>query len=162
MHDGGQLFDGICLVPTQRKPILVVEDDPVDREMIVQAFERAAVESPVATMVDGQEALDYLTAQSQVKDRVGPALPAVIMLDLAMPRMDGFEFLRRMKVRPDLAAIPVVVLTTSEYNGDITKSYALGANSCLVKPGDFEQLVEIARAVDLYWCRLNRLPESIR
>ena len=76
-----------------------------------------------------------------------------------MPRMNGFEFLRRMKALPDLATIPVVVLTTSEFNGDISQSYALGANSCITKPGDFEQLVEIARAVDLYWCRLNRLPE---
>jgi CheY-like chemotaxis protein len=73
--------------------------------------------------------------------------------------MDGFEFLRRMKTLPDLATIPVVVLTTSEFNGDISQSYALGANSCITKPGDFERLVEIARAVDLYWRRLNRIPE---
>ncbi|HZC68691.1 MAG TPA: response regulator [Nitrospirales bacterium] len=141
----------------RRKPILVVEDDPVDREMIGQAFKRAAVESPVVTVVDGQEALDYLTAQ--VKDRRTSTFPAVILLDLTMPRMDGFEFLRRMKTLPDLATIPVVVLTTSEFNGDISQSYALGANSCITKPGDFERLVEIARAVDLYWRRLNRIPE---
>jgi len=141
----------------RRRPILAAEDDPVDREMIVQAFKRAAVESPLVMVVDGQEALDYLTAQ--VKDRGTSQFPAVILLDLAMPRMNGFEFLRRMKALPDLATIPVVVLTTSEFNGDISQSYALGANSCITKPGDFEQLVEIARAVDLYWCRLNRLPE---
>ena len=145
------------MVEMRRKPILAAEDDPVDREMIVQAFKRAAVESPLVMVVDGQEALDYLTAQ--VKDRGTSQFPAVILLDLAMPRMNGFEFLRRMKALPDLATIPVVVLTTSEFNGDISQSYALGANSCITKPGDFEQLVEIARAVDLYWCRLNRLPE---
>ena len=146
------------MVEMRRKPILAVEDDTVDREMIGQAFKRAAVESPLVMVVDGQEALDYLTGQ--VKDRGTPQFPAVILLDLAMPRMNGFEFLRRMKALPDLATIPVVVLTTSEFNGDISQSYALGANSCITKPGDFEQLVEIARAVDLYWCRLNRLPES--
>jgi len=145
------------MVEMRRKPILAAEDDPVDREMIGQAFKRAAVESPLVMVVDGQEALDYLTAQ--VKDRGTSQFPAVILLDLAMPRMNGFEFLRRMKALPDLATIPVVVLTTSEFNGDISQSYALGANSCITKPGDFEQLVEIARAVDLYWCRLNRLPE---
>jgi CheY-like chemotaxis protein len=145
------------MVETRRKPILAVEDDPVDREMIVQAFKRAAVESPLVMVVDGQEALDYLT--TQVKDGGTSQSPAVILLDLAMPRMNGFAFLQRMKALPDLAAIPVVVLTTSEFNGDITQSYALGANSCISKPGDFEQLVEIARAVDLYWCRLNKLPE---
>ena len=145
------------MVEMRRKPILAAEDDPVDREMIGQAFKRAAVESPLVMVVDGQEALDYLTAQ--VKDRGTSQFPAVILLDLAMPRMNGFEFLRRMKAVPDLATIPVVVLTTSEFNGDISQSYALGANSCITKPGDFEQLVEIARAVDLYWCRLNRLPE---
>ena len=145
------------MVEMRRKPILAVEDDTVDREMIGQAFKRAAVESPLVMVVDGQEALDYLTAQ--VKDRGTSQFPAVILLDLAMPRMNGFEFLRRMKALPDLATIPVVVLTTSEFNGDISQSYALGANSCITKPGDFEQLVEIARAVDLYWCRLNRLPE---
>jgi len=145
------------MVEMRRKPILAVEDDTVDREMIGQAFKRAAVESPLVMVVDGQEALDYLTVQ--VKDRGTSQFPAVILLDLAMPRMNGFEFLRRMKALPDLATIPVVVLTTSEFNGDISQSYALGANSCITKPGDFEQLVEIARAVDLYWCRLNRLPE---
>jgi len=145
------------MVEMRRKPILAAEDDPVDREMIGQAFKRAAVESPLVMVVDGQEALDYLTVQ--VKDRGTSQFPAVILLDLAMPRMNGFEFLRRMKALPDLATIPVVVLTTSEFNGDISQSYALGANSCITKPGDFEQLVEIARAVDLYWCRLNRLPE---
>ncbi|TLY22132.1 MAG: response regulator [Nitrospirae bacterium] len=145
------------MVEMRRKPILAAEDDPVDRELIGQAFKRAAVESPLVMVVDGQEALDYLTAQ--VKDRGTSQFPAVILLDLAMPRMNGFEFLRRMKALPDLATIPVVVLTTSEFNGDISQSYALGANSCITKPGDFEQLVEIARAVDLYWCRLNRLPE---
>jgi len=145
------------MVEMRRKPILAAEDDPVDREMIGQAFKRAAVESPLVMVVDGQEALDYLTAQ--VKDRGTSQFPAVILLDLAMPRMNGFEFLRRMKALPDLATIPVVVLTTSEFNGDISQSYALGANSCITKPGDFEQLVEIARAVDLYWCRLYRLPE---
>src|SRR2546425_739883 len=92
----------------RRKPILVVEDDPADREMIALAFKRAEVASPVVTVEDGQEALDYLQAQGRFWERHPEDLPAVIVLDLDMPRMDGFEFLRRVKPTPDLAAIPVV------------------------------------------------------
>lgn len=140
------------------RPILVVEDDPVDREMIGLAFKRASVEVPVVTVSDGQEALDYLTGRGRFQERQSSEPPAVIVLDLDMPRMDGHEFLRRIKAQPSLAVIPVVVLTTSEFDQDLSQSYALGANSCIAKPGDFEQLVEIARAMADYWCRINRVP----
>jgi CheY-like chemotaxis protein len=148
------------MVETRRKPILVVEDNPADREMIALAFKRAEVASPVVTVEDGQEALDYLQAQGRFRERHPEDLPAVIVLDLDMPRMDGFEFLRRVKPTPDLAAIPVVVLTTSEFDKDLSQSYALGAKSCITKPGDFERLVEVARAVHEYWCEINRAPKS--
>ena len=143
----------------QPRPILVVEDDPADREMIELAFKRASVESPVVAVSDGQEALDYLNAQGRFRDRRAQDVPVVIVLDLDMPLMNGFEFLSLVRAQPSFAAIPVVVLTTSEYDGDITQSYALGANSCITKPGDFEQLVEVARAVGGYWCRINRVQE---
>jgi len=148
------------MVKTRRKPILVVEDDPADQEMIALAFKRAGVESPIVAVVDGQEALDYLQAQGRFRERPPEDLPAVIVLDLDMPRMDGFEFLRRVKPTPDLAAIPVVVLTTSEFDKDLSQSYALGANSCITKPGDFERLVEVARAVHEYWCEINQVPKD--
>jgi len=133
----------------RRKPILVVEDDPLDREMIELAFKRAVIKSPVVTVTDGQEALDYLQAQGQFRERHPEDLP-----------VDGFEFLRRVKPTPDLAAIPVVVLTTSEFDKDLSQSYALGAKSCITKPGDFERLVEVARAVHEYWCEINRAPKG--
>ena len=145
---------------TPHKPILVVEDDPADREMIALAFKRAEVASPVVTVEDGQEALDYLQAQGRFWERHPEDLPAVIVLDLDMPRMDGFEFLRRVKPTPDLAAIPVVVLTTSEFDKDLSQSYALGAKSCITKPGDFERLVEVARTVHEYWCEINQVPKG--
>lgn len=144
----------------RRKPILVVEDDPVDREMIELAFKRAAIESPVVTVSDGQEALDYLQAQGRFLERHPEDLPAVIVLDLDMPRVNGFEFLHRVKPTPDFAAIPVVVLTTSEFDKDLSQSYALRANSCITKPGDFERLVEVARAVHEYWCEINQVPKD--
>ena len=143
------------LLEAHKRPILVVEDDPVDQEMIVLAFKRASVKNKLITKSNGQEALDYLLAP-----RRESVLPAVIILDLNMPHMDGFEFLRRIKTEPRFAAIPVVVLTTSQFDRDLTQSYALGASSCLTKPGDFEQLVKMAAEVDQYWCRRNRIPES--
>jgi CheY-like chemotaxis protein len=144
----------------QRRPILIVEDDLVDQELIGLAFKRAAVQNPIVTVGNGQEALDYLHARSKYHLRCQTDLPAVIILDLDMPQMDGFEFLRRVKAEPPWASIPIVVLTTSQFDGDLTQSYALGASSCLTKPGDFEELVMIASDVDRYWCRTNRIPEN--
>jgi len=144
----------------RRKPILVREDDPADQEMIALAFKRAGVESPIVAVVDGQEALVYLQAKGRFQSRSSGDLPNLIVLDLDMPRMDGFEFLRQVKTSPDFTNIPVVVLTTSQYDRDLARSYALGASSCIPKPGDFEQLVEIACAVGTYWCDLNRVPQK--
>ena len=144
-------------IEPRKQPIPIVEDDPVDQEMIALAFKRASVENPVITVGNGQEALELLDARS--KRRVSD-LPAVIILDLNMPQMDGFEFLRRVKAEERFAAIPVVVLTTSQFERDLTQSYALGASNCLTKPADFEQLVKIAAEVDQYWCRRNRTPKN--
>ena len=143
---------------SQLRPILIVEDNPVDREMIELAFKRATVENPVVTVSDGQEALDYLNAKGRFHDRRREDFPAVIVLDLKMPRMGGHEFLSLIKTQPDFALIPIVVLTTSQFDQDLIQSYASGANSCITKPGDFGQLIEIARAISGYWCGINRVP----
>ncbi|MEP6600858.1 MAG: response regulator [Nitrospirota bacterium] len=145
---------------SRRQPILVIEDDPVDQEMIVLAFQRASVVNPLITVSNGQEALEFLDARGKFQWHRVSDLPAVIILDLNMPQMDGFEFLRRVKAEERFAAIPVVVLTTSQFERDLTQSYALGASSCLTKPADFEHLVKIAAEVDRDWCRQNRTPES--
>ena len=144
---------------TELRPILIIEDDPADREMIELAFKRAGVENPIVAVSDGQEALDYLNAQGRFRERHPQDVPSVIILDLDMPLMGGHEFLILVKAIPRLALIPIVVLTTSQFDQDLIQSYTLGANSCITKPGDFEQLVEIARAVGGYWCRINRMPE---
>ena len=147
-------------VDPRKQPILVVEDDPVDQEMIVLAFKRASVENPVITVAHGQEALEFLDARGKFQWRRVSDVPAVIILDLNMPQMDGSEFLRRVKAEERFAAIPIVVLTTSQFERDLTQSYALGASSCLTKPADFEQLVKIAAEVDQHWCRGNRTPKN--
>jgi CheY-like chemotaxis protein len=141
-----------------RRPILIVEDNPIDQELIGLAFKRAATDNPVVTVTDGEAALSFLKGHDAAEKKQAAHLPAVIILDLDMPRMDGFEFLRRLKGEPLRAGIPVVVLTTSQFDRDLTHSSALGASSCLTKPGDFEQLVRIAREVDSYWCRTNQMP----
>jgi CheY-like chemotaxis protein len=140
-----------------RRPILIVEDNPIDQELIGLAFKRAATDNPVVTVTDGEEALSFLKGHDPVEKKQAANLPAVIILDLDMPGMDGFEFLRRLKGEPRLARIPVVVLTTSRFDQDVSQSYKLGASSCITKPGDFEQLVRIAREVDSYWCRTNQI-----
>lgn len=144
----------------QLKHILVVEDDPADREMIELAFKRALVGNPVVAVSDGQAALDYLNAEGRFRDRRPQDLPMVIVLDLDMPLMGGHEFLSLIKAKPALALIPIVVLTTSQFDRDLIQSYVLGANSCITKPGEFEKLMEIARAIGGYWGRLNRVPEG--
>lgn len=144
----------------QLSPILVVEDDPADREMIELAFKRASVGNPVVAVSDGQAALEYLNAEGRFRERHPQGLPMVIVLDLDMPLMGGHEFLSLIKAKPDLALIPIVVLTTSQFDRDLIQSYVLGANSCITKPGDFEELVEITRAIGHYWCRINRVPEK--
>ena len=145
----------------QHRPILVVEDDPADREMVDLAFKRAAVANPVVAVGDGQEALDYLNREGRFRDRPeAEGIPAVIILDLNMPLMGGHEFLSLLKAKSGCSMIPIVVLTTSQFDQDLIQSYALGANSCITKPGDFEQLVDIARAIGDYWCRINRVPEK--
>jgi CheY-like chemotaxis protein len=141
-----------------RRPILVVEDNPIDQELISLAFKRAATESPVITVSDGREALSFLKGDGSGEKTRASEFPAVIILDLDMPGMDGFEFLRRLKAEASLARIPVVVLTTSRFDQDLSRSYALGASSCFTKPGDFEQLIKIAREVDSYWCRTDQIP----
>ena len=140
--------------------ILLVEDNEGDIVLTTEALEESKIINTVSIARNGKEALDYLLAHGQFQERRESDLPAVIILDLNMPEMDGFEFLRRVKAVPKLTSIPVVVLTTSQFDRDLSQSYALGANSCLTKPGEFEQLVKIASDVNQYWCRRNRIPEN--
>jgi two-component system response regulator len=160
LSSNGAQTDVTDSLESVRRPILLVEDDPVDQEMISLAFKRAAVKNLLVIVANGKEALEYLLAHGQFQERRESDLPAVIILDLNMPEMDGFEFLRRVKAEPRLRSIPVVVLTTSQFDRDLSQSYALGANSCLTKPAEFEQLVKIASDVNQYWCRRNRIPEN--
>jgi CheY-like chemotaxis protein len=152
-------------MPTAAKPesratevILLVEDNPSDATLITRAFERTGVENPIRRVKDGEEALAYLSAAGAFADRKQHPLPAVILLDLNLPRFNGYQLMIWLRMQPELKRIPVVVLTESRDSESINRAYDAGANSYLVKPGDSEQIVRIVELVRQYWMSLNEPP----
>lgn len=145
---------------TVRQPItiLMADDDHEDREFAREALEAARLFNNFRTVEDGVELLDYLFRRGDYADPATSPRPGIILLDLKMPRMDGFEALGRIKAEPALARIPVVVLTTSGADEDIARSYDLGANSFIRKPVNFEGLVDAVRALGRYWFEIVELP----
>ena len=131
-------------------PILLVEDNPVDVDLTLRAFARHKFANPVHVARDGEEALAWIP-----RWEAGEPLPAVILLDLKLPRVDGLEVLRQLKVHPKLGVIPVVVLTSSSESCDMQAAYQLGANSYIVKPVNFDKFMEVAAQIELYWAVLN-------
>lgn len=136
-----------------QRPILLVEDNPMDVDLTLRAFARRHIVNPMQIARDGEEALDLVNAW-----REGDPLPAVILLDLKLPRIDGLEVLRHLKNHPVYQKIPVVMLTTSREDADVATAYTLGANSYIVKPVDFEKFMDVATQIQLYWCVLNERP----
>lgn len=142
----------------QHYPILLVEDDPNDVLLIRRASHKANLLNPLYVVEDGEQAIAYLSGQGIYAERSRYPLPVLILLDLKLPRKSGFEVLAWLKAHPQLRRIPVVVLTSSRESPDIARAYDLGANSYLVKPVGFEDLVEMVRTLKLYWLILNELP----
>jgi CheY-like chemotaxis protein len=133
--------------------ILLVEDNPMDVDLTVRAFKRRHLTNPIEVARDGEEALACLA-----RWEAGAAPPAIILLDLKLPKVDGLEVLRQIKSHAQYRTIPVVILTTSGEDGDVQAAYGLGANSYIVKPVDFDAFVEVAAQIDLYWTMLNKPP----
>jgi CheY-like chemotaxis protein len=138
--------------------VLVVEDDPYDAKLIARAIERSRILNPVQTVGDGEAAIAYLDGQPPYDDRVQHPLPVLILLDLKMPRLDGFEVLQWIRSQAGLRRIPVVVLTSSSMTSDIGRAYDLGANSYLVKPVGTEAFIDLLKTVELYWIMTNVRP----
>jgi CheY-like chemotaxis protein len=134
------------------KPILLAEDDDADAVMTKRALNDLKVANKLVRKVDGEDALEYLKDRSNEK-------PCIILLDLNMPRMNGFEFLKIVKADPMLKMIPVVVVTTSDADQNIMESYNLGAAGYIVKPFNYNRFVASMRTIDMYWT-LNRLPDG--
>ena len=137
--------------------ILLVEDDPADAALITRAFERTGVENAIRRVKDGEEALGYLTGAGAFADRKEHPLPAVILLDLNLPRFNGYQLMIWLRMQPELKRIPVVVLTESHDTDSINRAYDAGANSYLVKPGNFVDFVKMLTLLEGYW-RMNHVP----
>lgn len=133
--------------------ILLVEDNPVDVDLTLRAFSRRKLVNPVNVARDGEEALAWIP-----RWEAGEPWPAVILLDLKLPRVDGLEVLKRLKEHRQLHAIPVVIMTSSKEEGDVKSAYQLGANSYIVKPVDFDKFMEVAAQIELYWSVFNQPP----
>jgi CheY-like chemotaxis protein len=135
--------------------ILLVEDNRLDIELTLDAFREARLGNTVYVAKNGEEALDYLFGREQYGDRRQYPLPDIILLDLKMPGIDGFEVLHRVKSAPELKRIPVLILTSSREEDDLALSYDGGANSYLVKPVSFEGFIKVVQQLHDYWLILN-------
>ena len=137
------------------KDILLVEDNPDDVERTRIAFDEAKIANNLVVVGDGAEALDYLFARGAHAGRDPSDLPSIVLLDLNLPKVDGREVLQAIRANEATRTLPVVVLTTSTEPFDVEASYALGVNSYIQKPVDFEQFVWAVKQVGLYWLVLN-------
>lgn len=142
----------------KRGTILLVEDNPDDVTLTERALKKARIANEVVVARDGVEALDFLFGTGAWSGRDTGAEPEVILLDLKLPKVDGLEVLRRLRNDERTKLLPVVVLTSSREDRDLTKSYELGANSYILKPVDFKQFAKAVRDVGLYWLVLNEPP----
>ena len=140
--------------------ILMVEDNPDDEQLTLRAFAKHHLTNKIQVVRDGQEALDYIFCKGRYADRKISDHPNVILLDIKLPLVDGIEVLRRIKADERTKTIPVVMLTSSHEERDLVETYRLGVNSYIVKPVDFDQFTESARALGMYWLLLNRPPKA--
>jgi two-component system, response regulator len=138
--------------------ILLVEDNPRDEELTLLALESSRIANPVVVAHDGVEALDYLFGTGPYEGRDTSDLPQVVLLDLKLPRIDGLEVLARLRADARTALLPVVILTSSDEESDLLRSYELHVNSYIRKPVDFVQFNEVVGQLGLYWLVLNRAP----
>jgi len=135
--------------------ILLVEDNPMDVILTLDAFREAKLHNKINIAHDGEEALDYLFGRGDFSDRTLFPIPSLILLDLKMPGIDGFEVLKQVKNAEILKRIPIIILTSSKEEGDRALSYDIGANSYLLKPVAFNGFVDVVKKIDDYWFTLN-------
>ena len=139
------------------KTILLVDDDPRDSDLILEALSENNLANQVITVSDGVEAIEYLRYEGIFKSR-NPGNPALILLDIKMPRMDGLEVLREIRGDDKLKQLPVVMLSSSREEPDLKASYELGANAYVVKPVDFKDFMDAIKKVGAFWAVVNELP----
>jgi CheY-like chemotaxis protein len=140
------------------KPILQIEDEENDILFLQMAAEKAGIVKPIQVARNGREAIDYLSGTGKFADRGQFPLPCVVLLDLKLPQVPGFEVLKFIRSHPRLRTLVVIVLSSSDQDADIENAYLLGANSYLVKPANPGDLVTALNLIKAYWLRLNRMP----
>jgi CheY-like chemotaxis protein len=140
--------------------ILMADDDEDDRQLAKEALEESRLVNELRFVVDGEDLMDYLHHRGKYQDATLSPRPGIILLDLNMPKKDGREALKEIKSDPELRRIPVVVLTTSDAEEDIIRSYDMGVNSFIKKPVTFDGMVEIMKALGDYWFQIVELPPS--
>jgi CheY-like chemotaxis protein len=139
---------------TELKRILIVDDSPQDIELTISALNEINLANEVAVAEDGEEALDYLYKRGKFENEAGT--PAIIMLDIKMPKLDGIEVLKHIRSDPKFRLIPVIMVTSSREERDLVESYKLGANSYVVKPVDIKQFFEAIKVLGQYWAIINQ------
>ena len=149
-----------CKTATRNLVILLIEDDPGDQELTRRVFLDSAFNTDLRVVSDGEEAMSYLNQSGAYQDPQSSPKPDLILLDLNMPRMDGAQVLAEIRNTPKLRSIPVVMLTTSIHEKDVSRSYSIGCNSYLAKPIDLDQFNHVLRQLENYWFNLVTLPEK--
>lgn len=142
---------------SELKRILLVEDNPKDVELTLEALKEYKLANEVIVVHDGEQALDFMFRRGEFQSRQ-PGNPAVILLDLKMPKVDGLEVLRHLKSSNELRRIPVVMLTSSREEADLVKSYDLGVNSYVVKPVGFHEFLDAVKQLGVFWAMINEPP----
>ncbi len=141
--------------------ILIVEDNPHDLELTLRGLRVANLVNNIAIARDGEEALDYLFCRGEHAGRNPNRQPRLVLLDLKLPKVDGLEVLAQMRARPETHNVPVVMMTSSEEQSDLVRSYDLGVNSYVVKPVQFDAFVKAVQQLGLYWMLLNHPPAAV-
>lgn len=142
------------------KVVLLVEDNPKDEVLTLRALKKSNVDGVIIVVRDGAEALDYLFRKGKFKEREIEEIPRFILLDLKLPKLDGFSVLRKIRSDSRTKKLPVVIFTSSSEEKDLNNGYELGANSYICKPIDFEKFVETINLVGNYWLNLNLEPPN--
>ena len=142
---------------SQFRTILIAEDSPADAEMTIDALREARLANPIVHVEDGVEALDFLLRRGAFADRE-EGLPAVLLLDIKMPRMDGLEVLQRIRAEEEFKRLPVVILSSSREESDLARSWDLGVNAYVVKPVDIDQFFQAVKTLGTFWAVINETP----
>ena len=142
--------------------ILLVEDNPDDEELTLVGLKKSGLLNEVKVVRDGEEALNFLFATGEYEDRDPNNVPSVILLDLKLPKLGGFDVLSKIRANPATSCVPIVVLTSSSEEEDVVASYKMGANSFVRKPVEFNRFADAVRQLGLYWMLLNEPPDSYK